>query len=437
HTKMSDKSASNLKANGRPPSSNAPGNPAATQSTPEESSNILQRLLAPLSPRWQNWVIRTIMSFVMISSFSLIIYLGPLAIVGLILLLQMLCFKEIIGIGHAIYRSHDLPWFRVLSWFFLFASNYFFFGESMIDQFRILLHRKQFLEPLLTYHRLISFSLYCGGIVGFVVSLVKKHYLKQFTLFGWTHVTLLFLITSSHLMIRNVFDGVIWVILPCAMIICNDMMAYVFGFFFGRTPLIKLSPKKTWEGFLGGGFSTIVFSLLLGHCLIQFDSMVCPIEYDELGNTLNTNCSRHPVFQPVQFRLPFAEFLMEDSSTLLGFEALLSSIPWYQFHWHTICMASFASIVAPFGGFFASGFKRAFKIKDFSNTIPGHGGVMDRFDCQIIMGIFVYVYFHTFIMVTSPHHLLRQVYSLRPSDQLKFYEALTEGLAKRGIVPAV
>uniref|UniRef100_A0A1I8F3D7 phosphatidate cytidylyltransferase n=1 Tax=Macrostomum lignano TaxID=282301 RepID=A0A1I8F3D7_9PLAT len=253
--------------------------------------------------------------------------------------------------------------------------------------------------------------------VGFVVSLVKKHYLKQFTLFGWTHVTLLFLITSSHLMIRNVFDGVIWVILPCAMIICNDMMAYVFGFFFGRTPLIKLSPKKTWEGFLGGGFSTIVFSLLLGHCLIQFDSMVCPIEYDELGNTLNTNCSRHPVFQPVQFRLPFAEFL-----------ALLSSIPWYQFHWHTICMASFASIVAR---------SAAFSLPDFSNTIPGHGGVMDRFDCQIIMGIFVYVYFHTFIMVTSPHHLLRQVYSLRPSDQLKFYEALTEGLAKRGIVPAV
>jgi phosphatidate cytidylyltransferase len=32
-------------------------------------------------------------------------------------------------------------------------------------------------------------------------------------------------------------------------------MAYFFGFFFGRTPLIKLSPKKTWEGFVGGGVS--------------------------------------------------------------------------------------------------------------------------------------------------------------------------------------
>lgn len=47
------------------------------------------------------------------------------------------------------------------------------------------------------------------------------------------------------------------------MIICNDVMAYMFGFFFGRTPLIKLSPKKTWEGFIGGGLSTVVYGLLV------------------------------------------------------------------------------------------------------------------------------------------------------------------------------
>ncbi len=42
-------------------------------------------------------------------------------------------------------------------------------------------------------------------------------------------------------------------------------MAYMFGFFFGRTPLIKLSPKKTWEGFIGGAFSTIIFGLCVSH----------------------------------------------------------------------------------------------------------------------------------------------------------------------------
>jgi len=52
-------------------------------------------------------------------------------------------------------------------------------------------------------------------------------------------------------------------IVPVSMIVINDVMAYMFGFFFGRTPLIKLSPKKTWEGFIGGGISTVIFGLLV------------------------------------------------------------------------------------------------------------------------------------------------------------------------------
>ena len=41
----------------------------------------------------------------------------------------------------------------------------------------------------------------------------------------------------------------------------------------------------------------------------------------------------------------------------------------------------FASLIAPFGEFFASGFKRAIKVKDFSDIIPSHGGITDRMDC--------------------------------------------------------
>lgn len=55
-------------------------------------------------------------------------------------------------------------------------------------------------------------------------------------------------------------------------------------------------------------------------------------------------------------------------------------------------MVLFASIIAPFGGFFASGIKRALNVKDFSNIIPGHGGVTDRLDCISIMVIFTWVY---------------------------------------------
>jgi len=51
------------------------------------------------------------------------------------------------------------------------------------------------------------------------------------------------------------------------MIVCNDVMAYIFGFFFGRTPLIQLSPKKTWEGFIGGGIATVIFGLVVSENL--------------------------------------------------------------------------------------------------------------------------------------------------------------------------
>ncbi len=44
-------------------------------------------------------------------------------------------------------------------------------------------------------------------------------------------------------------------------VVMNDIMAFVFGKTFGRTKLIKLSPNKTVEGFLGGGISTMIFAV--------------------------------------------------------------------------------------------------------------------------------------------------------------------------------
>ena len=47
-----------------------------------------------------------------------------------------------------------------------------------------------------------------------------------------------------------------------------------------------------------------------------------------------------------------------------------------------------ASTIAPFGGFLASTIKRAYGVKDFGSFIPGHGGVVDRVDClMVVVGI--------------------------------------------------
>jgi CDP-diglyceride synthetase len=80
---------------------------------------------------------------------------------------------------------------------------------------------------------------------------------------------LLLVIVESHFIISNIFEGLIWLVLPSSLVICNDIFAYVAGFFFGKTPLIKLSPKKTWEGFIGGLLVT-VFTINLDCIWILF-----------------------------------------------------------------------------------------------------------------------------------------------------------------------
>uniref|UniRef100_A0A1A9VN35 Phosphatidate cytidylyltransferase n=1 Tax=Glossina austeni TaxID=7395 RepID=A0A1A9VN35_GLOAU len=301
-----------------------------------------------LPDRWKNWVIRGIFTWIMICGFALIIYGGPLALMVTTLLVQVKCFQEIISIGYQVYRIHGLPWFRSLSWYFLLTSNYFFYGENLVDYFGVVINR------------------------------------------------------------------LIWFIVPVSMIICNDVMAYMFGFFFGKTPLIKLSPKKTWEGFIGGGFATVLFGLLFSYILCHYQYFVCPIVYSEELGSMSMTCQPSYLFTPQDYSLK-----------VLGIGKTISVFP---FIWHSIALSLFSSIIGPFGGFFASGFKRAFKIKDFGDMIPGHGGIMDRFDCQFLMATFVNVYISSFIRTPSPSKLLTQIYNLKPEQQLQIYSALKENL---------
>ena len=94
-------------------------------------------------------------------------------------------------------------------------------------------------------------------------SLQPGQYKYQFKIFGWTHVVLLLIVGTTVPIIGNVYNGLIWFIFPALLIIANDIFAYIFGVTFGRTRLTELSPKKTWEGFFGGFFSTMVFALIV------------------------------------------------------------------------------------------------------------------------------------------------------------------------------
>uniref|UniRef100_A0A670KI13 Phosphatidate cytidylyltransferase n=1 Tax=Podarcis muralis TaxID=64176 RepID=A0A670KI13_PODMU len=386
-----------------------------TDRTPE----IFKKALSGLSSRWKNWWIRGILTLAMITAFALIIYMGSFMLMLLVMSIQVKCFHEIITIGYRVYRSYELPWFRTLSWYFLLCVNYFFYGETVADYFATFVQRREQLQFLIRYHRFISFTLYLAGFCLFVLSLVKRHYRLQFYMFAWSHVTLLIIVTQSHLVIQNLFEGMIWFLVPISSVVCNDIAAYIFGFFFGRTPLIKLSPKKTWEGFIGGFFSTVVFGFLVSGCYF-----VCPVEYNSETNRFVTECEPSELFQFQKYSIPP---LLQ---VVLGRE----TVNLCPFQMHSIALSTFASLIGPFGGFFASGFKRAFKIKDFADTIPGHGGIMDRCDCQYLMSTFVHVYITSFIRGPNPSKLLKQLLVLQPEQQLNVYKTLKTHLIEKGIL---
>ncbi len=76
--------------------------------------------------------------------------------------------------------------------------------------------------------------------------------------------------------IVNLYNGMVWLILPSFCIVSNDTFAYIFGRAFGRTPLIQLSPKKTWEGFIGGFFATLAVAYLVAKYVSLSSYLTCP-----------------------------------------------------------------------------------------------------------------------------------------------------------------
>ena len=104
---------------------------------------------------------------------------------------------------------------------------------------------------------------------------------------------------------------------------------------------------------------------------------------------------------------------------------------------HILIFATFASLIAPFGGFFASGLKRTFNIKDFGESIPGHGGITDRMDCQFIMGLFAFMYFQSFIAVNRASVgsvIERAINGLTSEEQIEVVRGLSKYLYNQGVV---
>ncbi|RMZ85007.1 hypothetical protein DV738_g295, partial [Chaetothyriales sp. CBS 135597] len=370
------------------------------------------------------FIVRTTWTLVMIAIFFGAMFAGHIYVLMIITAVQIISFKEVIAIAQVPQKEKDLPLTRSLNWYFFAVTMYFLYGESVIYYFKHILLVDKVLLPLATHHRFISFMMYLIGFVFFVASLKKNFYKFQFTQFAWTHMALFLIVFQAHFMMNNVFEGMIWFFLPTSLVITNDIFAYICGITFGRTPLIQISPKKTVEGFVGAWICTILFGFVLTNILVRYTYFICPV--NDLGANLWTGlqCTPNPVFKARPYHLP-AAFHVERTIWIEPLQL------------HILILATFASLLAPFGGFFASGLKRSFKIKDFGDSIPGHGGMTDRMDCQFLMGTLTYVYYQSFIAVykTSIGSVIESaIWGLTPEEQIEVIKGLARHLYNQGTV---
>ena len=104
------------------------------------------------------------------------------------------------------------------------------------------------------------------------------------------------LIDTSHFIVNNILEGLIWFWVPASLVICNDVFAYIWGITLGRTPLIKLSPKKTVEGFVGAFWSTFIFGVLWGTYFMRFNYMICPVHDLGVNAWSSSPCQPNPIF---------------------------------------------------------------------------------------------------------------------------------------------
>lgn len=122
-------------------------------------------------------------------------------------------------------------------------------------------------------------------------------------------MALYLIVVQAHFIMNNIFEGMIWFFLPASLVITNDIFAYICGITFGRTQLIKISPKKTVEGFVGAWILTIFFGFAMTNILMRYKYFICPVN---VGNSLSfgfplrlLGTSYSLKFPPKRFIIPY------------------------------------------------------------------------------------------------------------------------------------
>lgn len=291
---------------------------------------------------WASFKTRTLTAIIFVIVMLAGLLWNQWSFLALISIIHFGCWWEYLGLTEKIHRSSFHPYaklgFMLMGYGFMlwFCGPYYRIGNYVIRDN-------------------IALPVSAAGLTLSILGLFQKRAVKPIAFgaaaLGWVYISWSWglmlnlyhrpidILYHNHLV---VLDRRILPIIIISSIWINDTMAYIVGSLIGKTSLSRISPKKTWEGTIGG----IILSVVITGLLI-------PLIY--LGS--------------------------------------------FDYHFFRMIapIAATASITGTFGDLLESKLKRMAGVKDSGSLMPGHGGFLDRFDSLLVASFFVWLFVTSFM----------------------------------------
>jgi phosphatidate cytidylyltransferase len=205
----------------------------------------------------------------------------------------------------------------------------------------VLIYTFTFLAQMHIVNSMVIFLLFPFATIIYFIKLYKKSDVKPFTNIAYTFLGILYVAVPFALMhVIAFFTGTYRFEIVTGILLltwASDTGGYFAGTLFGKRKLFeRISPKKSWEGLVGSAVLTLVIAFVI------------------------------PRFTDI---LPI---------------------------WKWMTMGVITVIVGTYGDLVESLFKRSIKIKDSGQSIPGHGGFLDRFDAMLLSLPFIAAFLKLF-----------------------------------------